>query len=126
MLAISAGCQFEVQRGPDWLLVRVRKVEAAPSTSSPFAECVWQLLEQHFTYRLMLELDQVVLLDSSLIGQLIQLHKRIREHDGIMRLCGLSSHNRSVLHTCALDDRFRSYDSRVEAIMGGADPRHPK
>ena len=75
-------------------------------------------MEQHFTYRLMLELDQVVLLNSSLIGQLIQLHKRIREHDGILRLCGLSSQNRSVLHTCALDDRFRSYDSRVEAIMG--------
>ena len=87
---------------------------------------LWQLLEQHFTYRLMLELDQIVLLNSTLIGQLIQLHKRIREHDGVLRLCGLSSHNRSVLHTCALDDRFRSYDSRVEAIMGGADPRRPK
>ena len=36
-----------------------------------------------------------------------------------MRLCGLSSQNRSVLHASHLDDRFRSYDSRVEAIMGG-------
>ncbi len=126
MLATIAGCQFEVDRGPDWLLVRVRKLEEDPVAASDFAERLWQLLEQHFTYRLMLELDQVVLLNSSLIGQLIQLHKRIREHDGILRLCGLSSQNRSVLHTCALDDRFRSYDSRVEAIMGEADPRRPK
>ncbi len=126
MLATSAGCQFEVDRGPDWLLVRVRRLQDDASTSAQFAERLWQLLEQHFTYRLMLELDQIVLLNSTLIGQLIQLHKRIREHDGVLRLCGLSSHNRSVLHVCALEDRFRSYDSRVEAIMGGADPRRPK
>ena len=83
------------------------------------------MLQQHFTYRLILELDQVGA-SSSLIGQLIQLHKRIEEHDGVLRLCGLSSQNRSVLHACAQDDRFRSYDSRVEAIMGAADPRRPK
>ena len=62
MLATAAGCQFEVDRGPDWLLVRVRRLEDEASTSAQFAECLWQLLEQHFTYRLMLELDQVVLL----------------------------------------------------------------
>jgi anti-anti-sigma factor len=126
MLATTAGCQFEVDRGPDWLLVRVRKLEEDPVAASHFADRLWELLEQHFTYRLMLELDEVVLLSSSLIGQLIQLHRRIRAHEGILRLCGLSSHNRLVLRTCALDDRFRSYDSRVEAIMGGADPRRPK
>ena len=32
-----------------------------PVAASQFAECLWELLEQHFTYRLILELDQVVL-----------------------------------------------------------------
>ena len=100
MLATTAGCQFDVDRGPDWLLVRVRKLKEDPVAASQFAERLWELLQQHFTYRLILELDQVAMLSSSLIGQLIQLHKRIEEHDGVLRLCGLSSQNRSVLHAC--------------------------
>ena len=38
MLATSAGCQFEVDRGPDWLLVRVQRLEDEASTSAHFAE----------------------------------------------------------------------------------------
>ena len=44
MLATIAGCQFEVDRGPDWLLVRVRKLEEDPVAASDFAERLWQLL----------------------------------------------------------------------------------
>ena len=126
MLATAPGCQFEVDRGPDWLLVRLRKLEADCSGLSRLADHMWQLLEQHFTYRLVLEMDEIAVLDSTLIAQLIQLYKRISEHDGVLRLCGLSAYNRRVLHTCALDDRFPSYNSREEAVMGGCDPCHPR
>ena len=76
------------------------------------------LLQQHFTYRLVLELDEVQVLNSDLIGQLMQLYRRIEEHDGVMRLCGLSPHNRQVLHACHLDDRLLPYEDRQEAVMG--------
>ena len=46
-------------------------------------------------------MDEIAVLDSTLIAQLIQLYKRIREHDGVLRLCGLSAYNRRVLHTLA-------------------------
>jgi anti-anti-sigma factor len=126
MLAVAPGCQFEVDRGPDWLLVKLRKVEADGPGSQQLAEQMWRLLQQHFTYRLVLELDQIAVLNSTLIAQLIQLYQRIREHDGVLRLCGLSPYNRRVLHNCALDDRFPSYDSREEAVMGGCGPRHAR
>jgi anti-anti-sigma factor len=126
MFATTTGCELDVDRGPDWLLVKVRRLEIDDSDPPPLAEQLWALAQKHFTYRLVLELDRVHVLNSYLIGQLIQLYKRIREHDGVLRLCGLSPYNRRVLHTCALDDRFPAFENREEAVMGGSDPRLPR
>jgi len=125
MLAIAPGCEFDVERGPDWLMVRVRNIDLTEPASPSLAEQLWSLLQQHFTYRMVLELDEVLLLNSPLIGQLIQLYRRIKEHDGILRLCGLSASNRQVLHACRLDDRFLPYQDRQEALMG-CHPKQPR
>jgi anti-anti-sigma factor len=126
MLAVAPGCELEVERGPGWLLVRVASLDPAELDVPPLAERVWDVLQQHFTYRLVLELDQVRLLTSRLIAQLVQLHRRIEKHGGVMRLCGLSSHNREVLHTCRLDDRLMPYQDRQDAVMGCERPRQPR
>src|SRR3990172_13439935 len=118
MLAVAPGCELDVERGPDWLLVRVRNLDLLESEAPALAEHLWSLLQQHFTYRLVLELDGVQMLNSYLIGQLIQLYRRIEEHDGVLRLCGLSPYNRQVLHACRLDDRLLPYGDREEAVMG--------
>ena len=126
MLAMAPGCELDVERGPDWLLVRVANLDLAEPDASPLAERIWRLLQQHFTYRLVLELDQVRLLTSRLIAQLVQLHRRIARHGGVMRLCGLSQENREVLHTCRLDDRLTPYENRQAAVMGCERPRQPR
>ena len=126
MLAVNAGCELDVHRGPDWLMVRVRGLEVDPENRPLLAEQVWALAERHFTYRIVLELDQVKVLNSYLIGQLILLYKHILEHDGVLRLCGLSPYNRRVLHGCALNDRFPAYENREDAVLGGHDPRLPR
>jgi anti-anti-sigma regulatory factor len=126
MLAIAPGCELDVERGPDWLLVRVANLDSAEPDSPPLAERIWRILQQHFTYRLVLELDQVRLLTSRLIAQLILLHRRIEDHAGVMRVCGLSEQNREVLHTCRLDDRLTPYENRQAAVMGSGRPRQPR
>jgi anti-anti-sigma factor len=126
MLTIAPGCTFDVERGPDWLLVRVRNLDWAELETLPLAEQLWSLLEQHFTYRLVLELDEVRLLNSYLIGQLIQLFQRIEEHDGVLRLCGLSPDNCEVLHACRLDEQLLPYQDRREAVTGGQHPGQPR
>jgi anti-anti-sigma factor len=126
MPTIAPGCEWDVERGPDWLLVRVRNPDLAESESSDFAERLWRLLQQHFTYRLVLELDEVRVLNSGLIGQLIQLYRRIAGHDGVMRLCGLSPENRRVLHAYRLDDQLPPYGDREEAVMGRPHPARPR
>jgi anti-anti-sigma factor len=125
MLAVAPGWELDVQRGPDWLLVRVNSL-AESLEEPPLAEVIWEVLERHFTYRVVLELDQVNVLNSHLVGQLVQLYKLIRQRDGVMRICGLSPYNRIVLRTCRLEDYFLPYRDREEAVMGCPCPRHPR
>ncbi len=126
MQATAPGCEFDVERGPDWLLVRITSLDQSEPGSLALADAVWSLLNQHFTYRIVLELDQVGVLNSFVIGQLVALYKRIREHDGVMRLCGLSTYNRQVLHTCRLDERLLPYQDRQDAVMAGRAPARPR
>ena len=126
MLAIAPGCKVEVERGPDWLLVKIANLDTDISDSPPLAESLWALLQQHLTHRLVLELDEVSVLNSYLIGQLITLYKRIHDHGGVMRLCGLSAYNRQVLHSCRLDDRLPAYQDRQDAVMAGCRFERPR
>lgn len=118
MIQIAQGWELDVERGPDWLFVRPRNLPKGASNTPPLAEQIWAMLEQNFTSRLVLELDQVRYLHSYLIGQLVWLHKRISAHAGVMRICGLSAANCKVLETCHLDSRFPRYADRSEAVLG--------
>lgn len=107
---------MDVERGPDWLFVRPHAADDVEDVST-LAEQVWGLLEQNFTNRLVLELNDIRHLSSSLIGQLILLYKRIHMHDGMMRICGLSPRNEAVLALCRLGPMMPNYADRNEAVM---------
>jgi anti-anti-sigma regulatory factor len=111
-----------VERGPDWLFVRLR-----PDADhlDNVANRLWSLLDKHFIYRLVLEMDEVEMLPSLLIGQLIMLHKRILYHDGALRLCGLSRPCAEALHFCRLDQALPSFECRADAVRGGT-PMWPR
>jgi anti-anti-sigma regulatory factor len=117
MLATAPGCDFEVQRGPDWLIVRVRNLDPHES-DIPLADLLWSIMQQHFAHRLVLELDEVETLSRKMIGELLWLYRRIEEHDGVLRLCGLSARNRELLNACRMGDRLPPYEDRQEAVMG--------
>jgi len=126
MLQIAPGWQLEVERGPDWLFVRIRRPDTEADDSPPLADRIWWLLEEHFTRRLVLELDELDVLCSYLIGQLVLLHKRIAVGGGMLRLCGLSENNRQVLRFVRLENCFPVYPDRHAAVMGQAVPRRPR
>jgi anti-anti-sigma factor len=126
MIAIAPGWELEVERGPGWLLARVRCPDTIVCDAPPLADALWELLRRHLTYRLVIELDELPVLNSHLIGQLVKLFKRIQDHDGVMRLCGLSSYNLQVLKTCRLEDHFGPYENRHDAVMACPLPRQPR
>jgi anti-anti-sigma factor len=124
MLQTAAGWGLDVDRGPDWVFVRVHPRDGFDDAPG-LAQSVWALLEQHFTYRLVLELDEVALLHSPVIGQLVLLSKRVHTRGGLLRLCGVSEPSREVLHLCRLESALPSFDNRGDAVMGHR-PKQPR
>jgi anti-anti-sigma factor len=90
------------------------------------AEQLAELVEKHFIYRIVLELHRIPELNSHLIGELVQLDRHIRKHDGVLRVCGLSPTGRTMLEMCGLDDLCLAYETREEAVLGCCAPRLPR
>ena len=116
---------LDVERGPGWLMVKPSTPDPHLADCYPLADHLWSLLERHFVYRLVLQLDDVRAINSHLIGQLLLLHRRVRDREGVMRLCGLSTYNRRVLEIHGLVDRFPAYDCLEEAVLGDR-PAQPR
>src|SRR5262245_6402346 len=124
---VVVGWDMDVERGPDWIFLRLRPTASDQGTEDlALADRIWSVLEQSFVYRLVLELDAVDHLHSTLIAQMVLLSKRVHSHGGLMRLCGLSSVNQEVIHVCRLDGCLPNYDSRSDAVMGTHRPLQPR
>jgi anti-anti-sigma factor len=118
MCDMAPSWELEVNRWLDWLFVAVRRpVQNAPEASS-LAGRVWTLVEEQGAKRLVLELDEVDVLSAHLVGQLVVLRQRIASRGGVLRLSGLSPHNRKVLQVCGLEDDLPCYRTPKEAAQG--------
>ena len=117
MKTVQGKSEWEVTRGPDWLFVRL---PADLQQYDQIAERLWGLLHQHFIYRLVLEMDDVEFLPSVLMGQLVMLQKRVLQHDGALRLCGLSPSCEQALRFCRLDQTLAHFDTRADAVRGSS------
>lgn len=115
--SISEAWISRVERGPDWLFVRLRTPDQPSATGCAVAEPVWRAMQDHVLRRVVLELDEVSLLRSELIRELILLLKRVELNGGLLRLAGMSDHHQQVLELCRLADRFPRYPDRHAAVM---------
>lgn len=115
MAIVQGKREMEVVRGPDWLFVRLRP---DPQRLDDIAERLWALLNKHFVYRLVLEMDEVDFMPSLLMGQLVMLQKRVIQHGGALRLCGLTPHCEQALRMCRLDHAIAHFETRADAVRG--------
>lgn len=118
MLDLAHGWHMDVDRGPDWIFVRLHALEDDGGDTADLAEIIWSLMRQHFTNRIVLELDGICCMRSSLIGQIVLLQTRVHNDGGLLRICGLSENNQQVLRVSQLDSRIPSYPNRADAVMG--------
>jgi anti-anti-sigma factor len=123
LLELAPEWAIEIDRGPDWLFIRPRPPRHGDTGEIPLAEILWQKLEQCFCYRVVLELDEVSYLRSWMIGQIVQLHKRLATQGGMLRLCGVAPEAETVLRICRLTDRLPPYRNRTDAVMGYRPPQ---
>ncbi|HWB12790.1 MAG TPA: STAS domain-containing protein [Pirellulales bacterium] len=117
MVALSSGWMVEVERGPDWLFVRLGAPADGDCDLSLMADSVWSVVKQHFVYRVVLECNELGTLDSAMIAQIVGLHRRLQKQSGVLRLCGLSDQNHEALKACRLDGLFPQFHSRSQAVL---------
>jgi anti-anti-sigma factor len=117
-MPIASEWNYDVQHASEWLLVRVHGPPHGDADGAALAEHIWQLMQQHQANRVVVDLSDFKILRSVVVGQLVQLHKRVFTSGGIMRLAGLSDDKYSVLVACRLQDRFRQYGTAAEAMRG--------
>ena len=122
MIKTIPGWELCVDRGPDWLLVKVKRPSSVRDDGPSLADALWLLMEQHCTHRLVLELDQIRSLDEQLVEELVDLHDRICSRGGLMRIAGCRLRNRQLLSDRRLHERFVPYADREGAVLGGGDP----
>ena len=113
------GLELNVDRGPNWLFVKLRTREAPQGDVPQFAEKLWSISSRHFIYRLVLELEDLEELPSGMMGQLVMLQERLSQCGGALRICGLSPEGEETLQSCQLDTALRNHASRERAVMGG-------
>ena len=53
------GLELNVDRGPNWLFVKLRARETPRTEVPQFAEKLWSISSRHFIYRLVLELEDL-------------------------------------------------------------------
>ena len=117
LLELSSGWTTEVERGPDWLFIKLVAPPDLDLSALPLADAVWDLMQNHLIRRIVLEMDPRILLQTELLNQLVRLQLRIRSDGGLLRLCGLSEQNRQVLKIVRLDELLPQYESREAALM---------
>jgi len=125
-MAVSlADWEFCVERGPGWLIVRPIPNDPSAAQSFDLAQAVWSLLQQQFTYRLVLEMDRVEQLCEPLVEEIVLLQKWIDQQGGVLRVCGLNPACQRALQETQLRSRLGDYRTRAEAILGPR-PKQPR
>ncbi len=117
---------LDIERGPNWLFVRVQKCRPGDPEVLSLAQRVSSALDQHFIYRVVLELEEAVLPCDRLIEELRVLDQWIQDHHGVLRLCGLPSQYTTRFQRSHITTRFPLYHDREEAVWGGPRPGQPR
>jgi len=129
MELLKDGWRLNIERGPGWLFLKLAPAEGRSSGESLFSDEVWDAAERHFTYRVVLDLADIAQFGSALIGDLVELERRLQEQHGTLRLCGLNDECRELLEAAKLPERLPAYPSRADAVWGISrfdPPHHPK
>ncbi len=102
------------QDGP-WLVARLHPGPRPFGDVIGVALPMWEEMERRWATLLVIEMDEVEFLSSSLMGELVRLYKRIAQRDGAMRLCGLRPECAEALRVCRLDEVLPTYANHHDA-----------
>ncbi len=118
MVHVADGLEMDVDRGPNWLFVKLQPGKKPDEEVPQMVDQLWSVVSRHFIYRLVLELEEFDSMPTGLVGQLATLQQRLAQRGGSLRICGLSSDCVETLHDCQLDSALPNHATREEAVLG--------
>lgn len=78
---------------------------------------LFDLVENHEVLKLILSFDGVRFVSSSMLAQVIRLHKTLAKAKGQLRLCALSNPVRDILHASQLDKMLDVHADEAAALV---------
>ncbi len=113
------GFKLSVDRGPNWLFVKLRPKRRFAEDVSQIADELWSIASRHFIYRVVLELEELDRMPAELTEQLVILQERLMQCGGSLRICGLPAECVEKLRDSHLDVALPNFATRQEAVLGG-------
>lgn len=124
-MQVAQGWSVGIERGPDWLFVNLHREDEEAGEPTALAESLWDLLQCHLGHRMVIELNDIPLVSSGLLGQLVQLSKQINDQRGVLRLCGVSANGEQGIRAARLERLLPCYEDRAAAVKGSR-PGQPR
>jgi len=125
-VVLAPGWKTELDRGPDWLFVKLYGPDSDEADATGMAESLSMLLRQEFKRRMVLELDGLVELPQDFLDELMLLHDTLSKQGALLRLCGMSNEHQEMLCENDLSGQFNSFRDRAEAVLGFYRPSKPR
>lgn len=110
-----------LERGPDWLFVRLLPGDAdALRLRGDLGLALWNAAREHGTNRMVVELDAIERIDDGLLDGLTVLVGLVERDGGIVRLCGLAGDNLERYASCRVAGHLPHFSCRREAVGAGS------
>lgn len=114
------GLELNVDRGPNWLFVKLRDKQASRAAVPHIADKLWSISTRHFIYRLVVELDELEEVPPAWMDELAELQQRLTECGGALRLCGMSPECEETVSN-QLDGTLTNHATRAAAVLGSGE-----
>ena len=105
---------FQIETAGDVVVVAVAG-QLVVGNRQEFKQSVLDEVERG-ARRILVDFSETGYVDSSGLGALVSLNKRLREAGGELRLAALNEDMRTLFELTRLDTLFRLYASRAEAL----------
>lgn len=118
---LTRGLHCRVDRGPNWLFIKLDPAHAvthSPAEARRWVDKMWDICTRHFTYRLVVELDDLEDMSDDLVMHLKGLSDRLAEHGGALRVCGARSKCERKLAGNHFGFALRNHQNRAAAVLG--------
>ncbi len=120
-VTLVPGWSASFEEAPGWVCVRLHPADGADPAG--LITPLWSQIEarrQGMSHQVVLEMNEVIFLSSSLMGEMVRLHKRLAVAGGALHLSALRPECAEALHITRLDSVLPAFPGRNEAVSSFA------